>query len=88
MPVDNPVIPEGMKKIHRELEALAAANAEIRKLGIDVSKSNADGSWQLPMPARYIVDQQQVIRYAAVNADYMVRPDPNETIAALEKLGK
>jgi peroxiredoxin len=59
-----------------------------QKLGIDVSKYNDDGSWQLPMSARYIIDTDGVIRYASVNADYTVRPDPQETIAALEKLAK
>ena len=57
-----------------------------KKLGINVSQYNDDGSWQLPMPARYIIDPDKMIRYAAVNADYMVRPDPSETIASLERV--
>jgi hypothetical protein len=38
------------------------------------------------MSARYIIDTDNLIRYAAVNADYTVRPDPSETIAALERI--
>jgi len=66
-------VPQDLQKVYQQL-------------GIDVAAYNDDGSWQLPMSARYIIDLQGMIRYAAVNADYTVRPDPSETIAALEKL--
>jgi len=38
------------------------------------------------MPARYIVDTGGTIRYARVNADYTVRPEPSETLEALRGL--
>jgi peroxiredoxin len=38
------------------------------------------------MPARYIIDEDGVIQYAEVNADYTTRPDPDDTIAALKKI--
>ena len=66
-------VPQDLQKVYQQL-------------GIDVAKYNDDGSWQLPLSARYIIDSQGMIRYAAVNADYTVRPDPSETIAALERL--
>ena len=54
--------------------------------GIDLEKSNADGLWHLPMAARYIIDQNSVVRSADVNADYTVRPEPNETVEFLRKM--
>ena len=54
--------------------------------GIDLSRYNGDDSWTLPMPARFIIDGKGIIRYAEVNADYTVRPEPEETVAALRKL--
>ena len=39
------------------------------------------------MPARYVVNRDGVIRYAAVNPDYTRRPDPALTVAALKELG-
>ncbi len=59
-----------------------------QQLGLNVDEYNDDGSWQLPMPARYIIDGTKIIRYASVSPDYMVRPDPSETIEALEKILK
>ena len=66
-------VPEDLKKIYLQF-------------GIDLSKYNDDDSWRLPMPARYIIDQDQAIRYAEVNPDYTKRPDPLHTIKALKKI--
>ena len=36
----------------------------------------------LPMPARYVIDQDGVVAYAEVNPDYTNRPDPSELAGA------
>lgn len=66
-------LPEDLKKIYLQFN-------------IDLEKYNGDGSWTLPLPARFIIDQEGIIRYAAINADYTVRPEPEETIAALRNI--
>lgn len=66
-------LPEDLKKIYLQFN-------------IDLEKYNGDGSWTLPLPARIIIDQQGIIRYAAINADYTVRPEPEETVAALKNI--
>jgi hypothetical protein len=38
------------------------------------------------MPARYVIDQEGIIRAADVNADYTIRPEPAETVRLLETL--
>ncbi len=57
-----------------------------QKFGINLDKYNGDDSWTLPMPARIIIDQSGIVQHAAINADYTVRPDPEETLAALKAL--
>lgn len=57
-----------------------------QQLGVDLARFNGDDSWKLPMPARYIIDRQQQVRYAEVSPDYTVRPDPAHTIEALKKM--
>lgn len=54
--------------------------------GIDLSKFNGDDSWTLPMPGRFIIDRSGIIRYAEVNPDYTIRPEPEETISVLKQL--
>jgi peroxiredoxin len=56
------------------------------KFDLDLPKYNGDGSWTLPLPTSLIIDQNGIIRHAAINADYTVRPDPEETVAALKKI--
>ena len=53
---------------------------------INLDEYNGDDSWTLPMPTRLIIDKDGVIRYAEMDPDYTVRPDPEETIAALEEI--
>lgn len=59
-----------------------------KSLNMDLEKFNGDASWELPMPARYVIDQQNVIRSAVVNYDYTFRPEPSETLDVLRKLRK
>ena len=42
--------------------------------------------YRLPMPARYVIDKQGMIRLAEVNADYTIRPEPSETVRQLRTL--
>lgn len=55
------------------------------KFGLDIPAHNGDDSWTLPMPARLIIDTERVIRYAEINPDYTVRPEPEETLAVLKQ---
>jgi peroxiredoxin len=58
-----------------------------KQFGIDVPKYNGDDSWSLPMPARIVIDTDGIVRHTAINADYTVRPEPEETLTALKTLG-
>jgi peroxiredoxin len=54
------------------------------KFGIDLPAHNSDDTWTLPMPARLIIDPERVIRCAEINADYTIRPEPEDTLAFLK----
>ena len=53
---------------------------------LELPRFNGDDTWSLPMPSRFIVDQQAVIRAADVNLDQTVRPEPDTAIEALKLL--
>lgn len=57
-----------------------------KQLGVDLAAFNDDGSWTLPVPARFIVDRDGQIRYAEANPDYTRRPEPEELLPVLESL--
>ena len=57
-----------------------------RSVGITLDRFHDEPGYRLPMPARYVIDQQGIIRAADVNADYTVRTDPAETVRQLHTL--
>lgn len=56
--------------------------------GVDLAVINGDDSWQVPMPATFVVDQQGIIQYAFVSADYTQRAELSDVIAVLRKLAR
>jgi peroxiredoxin len=56
------------------------------KLGIDLARGNGDGTWRLPVPARFVIDRQGIVRAVDADPDYTRRPEPAQTVAALRAL--
>lgn len=55
-------------------------------LGILLEEVNGEPSWTLPMPARFIVDGEGVIRHVAADPDYTERPEPSGLPRLLDDL--
>jgi hypothetical protein len=55
-------------------------------VGADFTLFNGDQSWTLPMPARYVINQDGVIAYDEVNPDYTRRPEPCDAFPVLDAL--
>jgi peroxiredoxin len=58
-----------------------------KSFGSTLDRFNDEPEYRLPMPARYVIDKQGIIRAADVNADYTIRPEPSETVKHLRGLG-
>jgi len=56
------------------------------KFGIDLVKGNGDGTWRLPVPARFVIDRQGIIRSVDADPDYTRRSEPARTVEILEGL--
>jgi peroxiredoxin len=57
-----------------------------RKLGLDLTQVNAEGSTHLPRPTVLIVDQSRTVRFADVQPDYTARTEVADILAALAAL--
>ena len=57
-----------------------------KSFGNALDRFHDEPEFRLPIPARYVVDKQGVIRAADVNADYTIRPEPSETLRKLRIL--
>lgn len=69
------VFPERLRDVYRN------------ELRIDLSRFNGDPSWELAVPATYVVDRNGVVAYAEADPDYTRRPEPTELLPVLEGLG-
>jgi peroxiredoxin len=57
-----------------------------KSVGNTLDRFHDESEYRLPMPARYVIDTQRIIRAADVNADYTIRPEPLETVKVLQTL--
>ncbi len=57
-----------------------------RRLGLDLTKVNAEGAIRLPRPTVLVVDQDRIVRFVDVQPDYTARTEVADIIAALTAL--
>ena len=56
------------------------------KFGVDVAGVNGDDSFEMPIPATYLVNTDRLISYAFLDVDHTVRMEPADILARLKKL--
>jgi len=61
--------------------------AIFRRAFINLPFTNGDESWELPIPATFVIDRDATILYASSNPDYTQRPEPEDIVEALRKAG-
>ena len=57
-----------------------------RKIGHDVPGQNGNDTWELPVPATYVVDREGTVVYRYINIDHTQRAEPAEIVTALESI--
>jgi peroxiredoxin len=58
--------------------------AVYRKAFVNLPFVNGDNSWELPIPATYIIDRDGTVLYASANEDYTERPEPDDIVRFLQ----
>ena len=59
-----------------------------KSFGSTLDRFNDEPDYRLPVPARYVIDKEGIIRAADVNADYTIHPEPSEALRQLRALSK
>ncbi len=57
------------------------------KFGIDIPAANGDDSYELPVPATYVIDSNGLIVLDFVEIDYTKRLEPASILEALRGIG-
>ncbi len=77
-------------KVARSFGLVFTLDEELRPLytdwGADLPEYNGDQTFELPLPATYVIDRDGTIVLAFVDTDYRLRLDPEDIISALIKL--
>jgi len=84
------VLSDQGNRVARDYGLLFAVYEEMRPLylewGFDLPAVNGDDSWEIPVPATYVIDANGIIRAGDVNKDYTKRMEPDDILAALRKI--
>ena len=54
--------------------------------GIDLKRFNGNDSWELPMPGRFIIDRNGILRNTEVHPDHTIRPEPSEIVDIMKSI--
>ncbi len=88
--LDFDVLSDLGNKTARDYGLIFTVYEEMRPLylnwGLNLPAFNGDNSWELPVPATYLVDRERVVRAAYVDKDYTKRMEPDLVLAALRSL--
>lgn len=65
-----------------------AQEAVYRRAFVNLPFTNGDESWELPIPATYILDRDNTVLYASASEDCTERPEPTEIARILQNHSK
>jgi peroxiredoxin len=87
-----PVLSDAGNEVARRFGLVFKLDDDLKQVYLDFFKiplpdHNGDDSWELPITATYVIDQEARIRYAFVDPDYTKRAEPSEIVKALGALG-
>lgn len=79
-----PLLSDSGNKVARQFRLTyrvpAAQEAVYRRAFVNLPLANGDDTWELPIPATYILDEAGTVIYAFAKEDYTHRPEPSEIV--------
>jgi peroxiredoxin len=70
---------------HRRYFQSILINIPFNNAGLSYHNAT-EASWRLPLPAVFVIDRANTITFAEAHADFRVRPEPADALAALDQL--
>jgi len=82
-----PLLSDAGNKVARQFglsyRVPVAQEAVYRRAFVNLPFTNGDDTWELPIPATYVLDRDGTVLYASANEDYTERPEPSEIVEFL-----
>jgi peroxiredoxin len=70
---------------HRRYFQSILINIPFNNAGLSYHNAT-EASWRLPLPGVFVIDRSNTITFAEAHADFRVRPEPADVLAALDQL--
>jgi peroxiredoxin len=87
-----PVLSDFGNRVARQFGIVFQVGQELKEFSKsafnnDIALRNGEDSYELPVPATYVIDAKGVVRFAHVDVDYMTgRAEPQAIVAALQAM--
>jgi peroxiredoxin len=87
-----PVLSDFGNKVAHQFGIVFKVGQEVKDFSINVFKNdlalrNGEDSYELPVPATFVIDSTGIVRFAHIDAHYMTgRVEPEAVISALETI--
>jgi peroxiredoxin len=85
-----PVLSDLANRVARQFGIVYTLDESLRpvyeQFGIDLQASNGDSSFELPVPATYLIGRDGIVAGAWVDADYRRRAEPSAVLARLDEI--
>src|SRR5579859_6651442 len=83
-----PLLSDAGNKVARQFgltyRVPALQEAIYRRAFVNLPFTNGDESWELPIPAIFILDRDGTVLYASANEDYTERPEPDDLVNRIQ----
>jgi peroxiredoxin len=87
-----PLLSDAGNGVARQFQLVYRVAAEqealYRRTFVNLPNTNGDDSWELPIPATYILDRDGTVLNASASEDYTERPEPLDLLGILERQGR
>jgi peroxiredoxin len=84
-----PLLSDAGNKVARQFRLTyrvpAPQEAVYRRAFVNLPFTNGDDSWELPIPATYILDRDGAVLYASATEDYTERPEPADIVSGIRQ---
>ena len=82
------ILTDDMNKIARKYGLVFKLSEKLKevylKFGLDLEKNQGNDSWELPVPATYVINKEGKIIYSFLNVDYIQRAEPTDILSTLK----
>lgn len=84
------ILTDNMNKYARKYGLVFKLDDDLKdvylQFGLDLEKNQGNDSWEVPIPATYVISKEGKIVYSFLNVDYVQRAEPKDIIKALKEL--